>query len=121
MILLYPRPTEWLGIIKRTCQGLDELTMLRTLYCSLVRSNLEYSVRWCGPRIQKEILIRVQRRATKFILKSDDPYDICLKRLNLMSLQKGRLLTDVTFLYKVFLIMATLILMSANYRFPLRS
>ena len=79
------------------------------------------TVRWCGPRIQKEILIRVQRRATKFILKSDDPYDICLKRLNLMSLQKGRLLTDVTFLYKVFLIMATLILMSANYRFPLRS
>ena len=36
------------------------------------------TVRWCGPRIQKEILIRVQRRATKFILKSDDPYDIIL-------------------------------------------
>ena len=72
-------------------------------------------------------LKRVQRKATKFILKSDDPYDICLKRLNLMSLQKRRLLTDVTFLYKVFLIMATLILMSAldvhseADRFALRS
>ena len=44
---------------------------------------------------------RVQRRATKFILKSDDPYDIRLKKLNLMSLEKRRSLTDVTFLYKV--------------------
>ena len=42
-------------------------------------------------------LERVQRRATKFILKIYDPYDIW----NLMSLEKRRLLTDVTFLYKV--------------------
>ena len=46
-------------------------------------------------------LERVQRRATKFILKSDDPYDIRLMKLNLMSLGKRRSLTDVTFLYKV--------------------
>ena len=46
-------------------------------------------------------LERVQRRATKLILKSDDPYDIHLKKLNLMSLEKRRSLADVTFLYKV--------------------
>ena len=46
-------------------------------------------------------LERVQRRATKLILKSDDPYDIRLKKLNLMSLEKRRSLADVTFLYKV--------------------
>ena len=46
-------------------------------------------------------LERVQRRATKFILKSDDPHDIRLKKLNLMSLEKRRSLTDMTFLYKV--------------------
>ena len=46
-------------------------------------------------------LERVQRRATKFILKTDDPYDIRLKKLNLVSLEKRRSLTDVTFLYKV--------------------
>ena len=46
-------------------------------------------------------LERVQRRATKFILKGDDPYDIRLKKLNLMSLEKRRSLADVTFLYKV--------------------
>ena len=100
-----------------------------TLYCSLVRSNLEYCLVVWSPYTERNIdrLKRVQRKATKFILKSDDPYDICLKRLNLMSLQKRRLLTDVTFLYKVFLIMATLILMSAldfhseADRFALRS
>ena len=103
--------------------------MLCTLYCSLVRSNLEYCLVVWSPYTERNIdrLKRVQRKATKFILKSDDPYDICLKRLNLMSLQKRRLLTDVTFLYKVFLIMATLILMSAldfhseADRFALRS
>ena len=36
-----------LGLIKRTCKGLDDRTTLRTLYCSLVHSNLEYcSVVW---------------------------------------------------------------------------
>lgn len=30
----------------------------------------------------------VQRKATKFILKNDDPYGIRLKELNLMSLEK---------------------------------
>ena len=47
------------------------------------------------------MLERVQKRATKFILKSDDPHDICLKKLNFMSLEKRGLLTDVMFLYKV--------------------
>ena len=46
-------------------------------------------------------LERVQRIATKFILKTDDPYDIHLKKLNLMSLKKRRSLIDMTFLYKV--------------------
>ena len=92
-----------LGLIKRTCKGLDDPKTLCTLYCSLVRSNLEYcSVVW-SPYTKRNIdkLERVQRRATKFSLKSDDPYDIRLKKLNLMSLEKRRSLTDVTFLYKV--------------------
>ena len=47
------------------------------------------------------MLDRVQRRALKFILKCNNPYDIRLKKFNLMSLEKRRLLTDVTFLYIV--------------------
>lgn len=31
-----------LGLIKRKCKGLNDLKTLRTLYCSLVKSNLEY-------------------------------------------------------------------------------
>ena len=92
-----------LGLIKRPCKGLDDPRTLCTLYCSLVRSNLEYcSVVW-SPYTKRNTdkLERVQRRATKFILRSDDPYDIRLKKLNLMSLEKRRSLTDVTFLYKV--------------------
>ena len=92
-----------LGLIKRTCKGLDDPRTLCTLYCSLVRSNLEYcSVVW-SPYTKRNTdkLERVQRIATKFILKTDDPYDIHLKKLNLMSLEKRRSLIDMTFLYKV--------------------
>ena len=97
------KANRMLGLIKRTCKGLDDPRTLCTLYCSLVRSNLEYcSVVW-SPYTKRNTdkLERVQRRATKFILKSDDPYDIRLKKLNLMSLEKRRSLIDVTFLYKV--------------------
>ena len=52
---------------------------------------------WCGRCIQKEISISCFKSAEKS--GSDDPYDICLK-LNLMSLEKRRSLTDVTLLYK---------------------
>ena len=92
-----------LGLIKRTCKGLDDPKTLCTLYCSLVRSNLEYcSVVW-SPYTKRNTdkLERVQRRVTKFILKSDDPCDIHLKKLNLMALEKWRSLTDMTFLYKI--------------------
>ena len=92
-----------LSLIKRTCKGLDDPITLRTLCCSLVHSNLEYcSVVW-SPYTKRNTdkLERVQRRATKLILKSDDPYDIRLKKLNLMSLEQKRSLADVTFLYKV--------------------
>ena len=90
-------------LIKRTCKGLDDPRTLCTLYCSLVRSYLEYcSVVW-SPYTKRNTdkLERVQRRATKFILKTDDPYEIRLKKLNLMSLEKRRSLTDVTFLHNV--------------------
>ena len=75
------------GLIKRTCKGLDDPMTLRTLYCSLVRSNLDYCLVVWSPYTKRNIdkLERVKRRVTKLILKSDDPYDICLKKLNLMS------------------------------------
>ena len=97
------KANRMLGLIKRTCKGLDDPKTLHTLYRSLVHSNLEYcSVAW-SPYTKRNTdkLQRVQRTATKLILKSDDPYDIRLKKLNLLSLEKRRSLADVTFLYKV--------------------
>ena len=91
-----------LGLIKRTCRGLDDTKTSRILYCALVRSNVEYcSVVW-SPFTKKNIekVEKVQRRATKFILKTEDNYETRLKKLNLMSLKNRRFLADVTFLYK---------------------
>lgn len=61
-----------LSLVKRTCKDLRDTTTLKTLYCFLIRSNLEYcSVVW-SPFIKRNIdkLERTQRRATNFILKS---------------------------------------------------
>ena len=44
---------------------------------------------------------KVQRRATKFILKTEDNYETRLKKLNLMSLKNRRILADVTFYLKL--------------------
>ena len=69
-----------LGLIRRTYQHLDALT-LKTLYISLVRPKLEYgNVVW-SPRLQSHIdeLERVQRRATKLVpsLKDKSCPTIC--------------------------------------------
>ena len=93
-----------LGLIKRTCRGLNDVTTLRTLYCALVRSQLEYcTVVWSPPYTARNVdkLKRIQRRATKFILKTDDEYDTRRERLNLLSLKDRRFLFDVLFFYKV--------------------
>ena len=56
-------------IIKRTCMDLKDESTLKSLYCSLVRSNLEYcSVVWC-PFTKRNVnkLERIQHRASRFI------------------------------------------------------
>ena len=76
--------------------------MLRTLYCALVRSQLEYgSVVW-SPFTARNItkLERVQRRTTKFILKTEDDYEVRISKLNLLPLEHRRFLFDVHFFYK---------------------
>ena len=65
-----------LGLVKRTSMELKDITTLRTLYCSLIRPLLEYSCETWNPYTQRNInrLESVQRRTTKFILKSKDDY-----------------------------------------------
>ena len=70
------KDSKILGLIKRTCKGFQDVSTLRTLYLALVRSQLEScSVVW-SPHTARNIsnLERIQRRATKFILKTNDDY-----------------------------------------------
>ena len=100
--MITAKANRMLGLIKSKCKDLKDAATLKTLFCSIVRSNLEYcSVVW-SPFTKRNIdkLERIQRRATKFILKSNDQYDILLRELNLLTLEQRRFLFDVTFLFK---------------------
>ena len=88
---------KMLSLIKRTCKHLKDTATLRTLFCSLVTSNLEYcSVVW-SPFTKRNIDNINKHRANKFILKSNDQYDIRLRELKLLTLDQGCFLFDVTF------------------------
>ena len=90
-----------LGLINRTCMDLKDESTLRTLYCSLVRSNAHCSVVWCPfTKRNASKLERIQRIATRFILKSNEPCDVRLSKLNLLTLEQRRFVVDVTFLFK---------------------
>ena len=74
------KANRMLRLFKRTCKGLNDLKTLRTLYCSLVRTNLEYcSVEW-SPYSRKNIdkLEGVQRRAEGGGLVCRGLHDACL-------------------------------------------
>ena len=63
-----------MGLIKRTCRGLKDVSTLSTLYLALVRSQLEFCSEVWSPYQARNItkLERVQRRATQLILKTTD-------------------------------------------------
>ncbi|KAK2564322.1 hypothetical protein P5673_012582 [Acropora cervicornis] len=93
-----------LGLIKRTCRGWKDTETLKTLYCTLVRSQVEYGPVVWSPYTSRNIdkLERIQWRGTKFILGQNDiSYEDRLKCLNMLSLENRRYLFDVVFLYKV--------------------
>lgn len=70
---LCSKANKILGLIKRTFKGLKDVNTLRTLYCALVRSQLEYCTIVWSPFTTKNMnkLERIQRRVSKFILKTD--------------------------------------------------
>ena len=97
--LLLSHNLSWNSCVNRQFTMQSECWVL---YCSLVRSQLEYSSIVRSPRTGRNIdlIERVQKRATKLILKSDNNYESPLKEINLVSLEQRRFIADVTFLYK---------------------
>ena len=62
------------------------------MYCSLVRPRVEYASQVWNPYTKSNIsrIESIQRRATKFILKSDDECLVRLRKLRLLSLEDRR-------------------------------
>lgn len=99
---------KMLGFIQRTSTDLSVLTF-RNLYCSFVRSLLEYcSVVWSPSyAVYVEVIERVQRKFLRILAfkcgyqREDYQYDDILFQFNLQSLQTRRQIAELCFLYNV--------------------
>ena len=93
-----------LGLLRRTCPLLTVCNVRRTLYLSLVKSQLCYAAEVWSPSQynNKTLLERVQRRATRWILQTWDlTYRDRLQMLNLLPLTYDREIKDLTFFFKL--------------------
>ncbi len=96
IIKMVAKANKMLGILKRTCFDINNTQVRKTLYLTLVKSQLMYgSEVWCpliGSNLSKRIE-RVQRRATLWVLKKrrgELSYQQRLTELNLIPLVYDR-------------------------------
>ena len=77
-------------LLKRTRVSISDLTRI---FCSVVRPILEYGCQVWHFSLTEKLstqIEQIQRRATKIILSENLPYDLRLKKLNLMPLAERR-------------------------------
>ena len=92
-----------LGMIKRAFSYIDKDSLL-VLYKSFVRPHLEYCVQAWSPFLVKDknILQKVQRRATKLVPELQDmSYEDRLSSLGLTTLEDRRIRGNVIEMYKI--------------------
>jgi len=97
------KANKMLGVIKRNFTDRFKETIM-PLYKSLVRPHLEYCVPIWSPHYQKDIELveGVQRHATKLIEDVRNlHYEECIKKLNLMTLEKIRHSSDLIKTFKI--------------------
>ncbi len=91
------------GLIKKTFVSRDA-SVIMPLYCSLVRSLLDYGTVIWNPYLIRDIQLveKVQRRVTRTVRGLRNlPYEERLVQLQIDSLEKRRVKTDLTELFKI--------------------
>ena len=94
--VIVAKANKLLGLLKRTCPLLTDIQVRRTLYLSLVKSQLCYATQVWSPAqdMLKAKLERVQRRATKWIFSykgKEMSYHQRLQLLHLLTQQNLKL------------------------------
>ena len=103
------RALKLLGFVIRNVRDFQEIGSIRSVYCGIVRSVLEYGVSVWTPQYNKYIvqIERVQKKFLRFIAYklnvSHDVvgYDFLLGVCNLETLEKRRQNYDLCLLYKI--------------------
>ena len=99
------KANKLLGLLKRTCPLLSSVSVRRSLYLSLVKSQLCYATQvWSPAYVTLNAKVeQVQRRASRWILrtrKDESSYKERLILLDLLPLSLDRELKDLIFVYK---------------------
>ena len=95
-----------LGFLRRSSVEINNVKVRRTLYVTIVRSVLGYAIQVWPPQSIESIkrIERVQRRATKLILKlpyaCTETYEDRLKSLELLPISYWHEYLDLTFFFK---------------------
>jgi hypothetical protein len=106
------RANKMLGFIKRRAQEFNNVWVTKTLYCSLVRSVLEYgSIIWDPVfEVHRTRIESIQKQFLLFALRhlydprdylNLPPYSLRLESLNLLSLSSRRIILSNSFTYDV--------------------